>query len=664
MWLKFQSFAFRTIKLEIIALILIATFLLLNSNPGEALWGKKTKEISGEELKKVKAELNIAEDPRFHPYSDPGLKEVLDNEIDPQKAPGLTFGVFILNAIYEEKLVEMCYPHFYDEESSRFFSLLADNLTSWQKNFAEKTTKTTLETVIKASGASGVSIGISSLFLAVDLAQIGVGIMKLAEVVRNRALSFYMIARGQGDSHEVAWSVAGIPPLYDNWQTQEFFKSLWNKYAKHMSEDGLDKDFAQQEREKLRTSFLDALGAKAHPTLTSPLKITPSAPYYLGDKINAEFTITNEGVVPISFNVLTVGGRDPDDQVADFTFRRNRRNITLAPNQSYNYKGTLTLTKAGKYHFFCTYQTPEGDWNTSVDLGFGLSHEDRIKNIIVKANDQTKPDLTIENTTLASRLHRVKVYEIKEVPVKRGLIFLLKDKEGVRVIGPEISSSPQREFEVESIFYLADQEISKYEGEEDGYIVRVNSYLTYDIAIDDFEDEVDLARVELSKEINSIKSNFIFLARTGGIVRVKITAIVNEKGVASSGPIGIEVRLTRDSGVTMQQLTPTTETLNLGLPSKVVIDFYTLWRAKKNYDEAKKLLTPEALKGLETEGGLKQTAGDYYRKFQKPPEIFIVKEKIEGTRASVTFISCFNGEIVRSCGFLRKINNEWKIAFE
>jgi hypothetical protein len=61
--------------------------------------------------------------------------------------------------------------------------------------------------------------------------------------------------------------------------------------------------------------------------------------------------------------VLTVGGRDPDNQVADFTWIRS---ITLNPGASYNYQGTLTLTKVGNYHFFCAYRTPWGDWNTAI----------------------------------------------------------------------------------------------------------------------------------------------------------------------------------------------------------------------------------------------------------------------------------------------------------
>jgi len=119
----------------------------------------------------------------------------------------------------------------------------------------------------------------------------------------------------------------------------------------------------------------------ATPIITSPLKITPSSPYYVGDKINAEFTITNKDSIPITFSVLTVGGRGPDNQVADFT---HRQNITLKPSESYNYQGILTLNKVGNYHFFCAYQTLDGDWNTSIDLGHGLTDVDRVENIIVE----------------------------------------------------------------------------------------------------------------------------------------------------------------------------------------------------------------------------------------------------------------------------------------
>ena len=124
--------------------------------------------------------------------------------------------------------------------------------------------------------------------------------------------------------------------------------------------------------------------SKTPPVVTSPLKITPAPPYYYGDIINAEFSIANRNLFPITFNILTVGGRDPDDQVADFT---HKRNITIGPFESYNYKGTLALKKVGNFHFFCTYQTSDNNWNTNVDLGYGLTAGDRIKDIIVKVKE-------------------------------------------------------------------------------------------------------------------------------------------------------------------------------------------------------------------------------------------------------------------------------------
>ena len=372
--MKFQRSAFTRIKLQIIPIILTATFLLLNSTPGQALWGEKIKKITNDELIEIKTELNVSEDPRFRVYSDSDLEDALNKEMDKDKIPGLTYGVYILNAINEQELVGLCSKSAWDanvnEEAGRFFATLADDLASWQENLPTQVTRTTIEAVIKACGASGVSIGISSLFLALDLAKIQVSIIKLDELVYSRALWHYIVSRKLGDPHEIAWGSAPVRIKYRNEQTEDYFKSLWITYRKHMSEDGLAEDFKQQQRENLRIFFLNPLGAKAHPILTSPLEIVPSVPYYVGDEITAEFSITNKGVLPITFSALTVGGRGPDDQVADFPFRRD---ITLHPDQYYDYKGALTLTNTGKYHFFCAYQTPDGNWNPSVDLGSGLT---------------------------------------------------------------------------------------------------------------------------------------------------------------------------------------------------------------------------------------------------------------------------------------------------
>jgi len=247
-------------KLKIIFSMLIIFSLLLSTFiPANAgLFGDKIKKISDNEFKEViKVELNLSKDPNFYSYTDSILKEALDKEINSQEIPGLTLGSFILNALYEEKLVEMCYPNFDDKESSLFFSKLADNLCDWQDNFASKTTKLAIQGVIQALGMPTIGIGISSLFLAIDLVQINVAMAKLAKVIHNRALFYYLFNRSQGDSHETAWG-EGIPPLYDNWQTESFFKSLWNKYGEAILSDNLA-GFKEEQHEMLRGLILQAL---------------------------------------------------------------------------------------------------------------------------------------------------------------------------------------------------------------------------------------------------------------------------------------------------------------------------------------------------------------------------------------------------------------------
>jgi hypothetical protein len=98
-----------------------------------------------------------------------------------------------------------------------------------------------------------------------------------------------------------------------------------------------------------------------------------------GDRISATFTIKNFGADPINLDVLTVGGRDPNGLVVDFDWGRD---ITIKPNGEHEYKGNLNVPYVrGVYHFFCAYRTGDGKWNTSIELGPGLTDNDRVKDI-------------------------------------------------------------------------------------------------------------------------------------------------------------------------------------------------------------------------------------------------------------------------------------------
>lgn len=158
--------------------------------------------------------------------------------------------------------------------------------------------------------------------------------------------------------------------------------------------------------------------APALPVLTSPLVITPMKDIYNeGDSLEAEFTIKNIGDIPITLDVLTVGGRlngfIPSEGAPDFTFQ----SVTLQPDESYQYQGSLTLTQIGSYNFFIAYRienpTPdekrlldENNWNTWTELGEGLTHNDRVKNIIVFEEGTVPEDLL----QLGRKIDRLKNY--------------------------------------------------------------------------------------------------------------------------------------------------------------------------------------------------------------------------------------------------------------
>ena len=158
------------------------------------------------------------------------------------------------------------------------------------------------------------------------------------------------------------------------------------------------------------------------PVITSPLVITPVKDIYsIGDSLEAEFTIKNIGDIPITIDVLTVGGRlngqCPTEGCPDFTHLP----VTLQPDEPYQYKGSFTPTQFGNYHFFIAYRianpTPdekrlldENNWNTCVELGEGLTHTDRAKNIIVYEEGLVPEEVSQLRETINRRREMDRIY--------------------------------------------------------------------------------------------------------------------------------------------------------------------------------------------------------------------------------------------------------------
>ena len=126
---------------------------------------------------------------------------------------------------------------------------------------------------------------------------------------------------------------------------------------------------------------IEAVEAVNRLQIISYLRILEPSPYKVGGTITAEFSIKNIGTAPITFDVLTVGGRVndtcPQDICPDFTWKEN---ITLQSNGIYPYKGKLRLEASGNYHFFTAYRTKEG-WNTAIPTAIGATNT---KDIFVK----------------------------------------------------------------------------------------------------------------------------------------------------------------------------------------------------------------------------------------------------------------------------------------
>ena len=461
--MKFRIFPPKSIKL-----IMITIFLLLFiSMPAYAtLWGNKI-DINTQDFQRIITELCIYDDPDLPYYNEifgfyysgyTGSEElldalnkkieitqqvmkILDADIKKEELGNLTYGRYILNAINEKELVEMgIKTGSPGQANGEYFSKLGENLASWESQLSKFLLTKIVEATCTAMGAPTLSIGISTLGLFCDLSIIGTSINKLNEVWYEKAFWSYMQFRNKHNyDHIDAWESYAEP--YVNYiiilslekqkkareAIEENFESLWNKYGDHIVNNELDKNFKSQQRESLKILLLYALGAEPHPLITSPLKITPVPPYYVGDTINAEFTITNQGKLSINFSVLTVGGRDPDNQVADFT---HRQNIILEPFESYNYQGILTLNKAGEYHFFCTYQKPDGDWNTCIDLGSGLTDEDRTEDINVKVAKESEVVSDKEVYTLyvgAFLYEQIAQNWAKEISDKGYQTYVIKD---------------------------------------------------------------------------------------------------------------------------------------------------------------------------------------------------------------------------------------------
>jgi len=96
--------------------------------------------------------------------------------------------------------------------------------------------------------------------------------------------------------------------------------------------------------------------------------INEAPPFYPGDQISGEFTVTNHSSLPISPQFVTISGRGPagPNNIVDFPMHGAP---TMNPGESYTYQDSRALLASGLHRFSAAYQV-DGIWY-SIPLGEG-----------------------------------------------------------------------------------------------------------------------------------------------------------------------------------------------------------------------------------------------------------------------------------------------------
>jgi len=223
-------------------------------------WFNKEDEEIGEYFSKI-------------PYQT--IRDALDIEMDPEGSPGLTYGIYILNALQEMNKVELVWTGQYAPASVEFFSYLLETNTKWTTDrTAEELCERVLDILIELIGekAPTLSVGMSITLLVPDCLEIGIAIAKLIQTLYYNSLRWYLERRYyDGLSHEEAWKEV------DPTQTREAllqdyhiptkdpkrlavisntFKRLYETYGQHL---GNLKAFQKEAKKNLRVLLQNVL---------------------------------------------------------------------------------------------------------------------------------------------------------------------------------------------------------------------------------------------------------------------------------------------------------------------------------------------------------------------------------------------------------------------
>jgi hypothetical protein len=259
-------------------------------------WSPSVETITEEQFRRVKDALNVRnypcpypQEPYFDPLSDmeanpgsnvnfywfddSGLRGALDKEIELEGGPGLTYGIYIFNAIDEQQMVDYVWTQQYKADSAAFFNAMLDMNTGWSS-----VAGTMLQKLLSDLLQQPYSAGVSTLFLSYDVGKAGVSISALSRLLYYNALWWYLEERRAGTSHDEAWAAVDrrggcdaqdyCLPTRDEKSLgvlEDYFNHLWTVYGVAISSNGLG-EFEHQLRNRLR-EILYSVATRNRPEL-------------------------------------------------------------------------------------------------------------------------------------------------------------------------------------------------------------------------------------------------------------------------------------------------------------------------------------------------------------------------------------------------------------
>jgi parallel beta-helix repeat protein len=281
------------IVLSVLILSLIAfVFTGCDGNPVVPTTTNNICPSADEELQKIILELNISlED--LGSYSCDDLKNALNEKISSDGNLDLTYKEFILNAIYEEELIEDCLSQPFDKD---IFAKWDDNLFNIQADMTVLISESVITGMIEAMGMSTLAIGIGGIFWAADLSRLGILLNDLNEIVFRRNLHLYLQCCHISEDEAGCMPQDYISSPFFNEPTEEFFHEIWNKYGDAILDNGyLDSSFKVKQHTLLKELILQALNQSPDPDLViTDLYIEPDPPV-AGGNYSIGVDIKNQG---------------------------------------------------------------------------------------------------------------------------------------------------------------------------------------------------------------------------------------------------------------------------------------------------------------------------------------------------------------------------------